>query len=72
MGHAIDHYSRPNLIDLGPMIVFEEWPHFRRQWKAAKFIYLAQNTIETAGDVDTSLFDTFTLSLSANDGGHQK
>ena len=28
MGRAIDHYSHPNLIDLGPKKVYKECPHY--------------------------------------------
>ena len=49
-GKAIDHYSHPNLIDLGPEKVYNERPCYRRQWKATKLIYLTQNIVETVGN----------------------
>ena len=70
-GHAIDHYSRPNLIDLGPKTVFEERPRFRCQ-KSCQIHLSGPEYHRNSRRCDTSLFDTFTSSLSTNDGGNQK
>ena len=49
-GKAIDHYTRPNLIDLGPKTVFRERPRYRKKWPVERLQFIINNVIETKGD----------------------
>ena len=47
---VIDHYTRPNLIDLGPKTVFWERPRYRRKWPVERLQFIINNVVETPGD----------------------
>ena len=60
---AFETYARSDLVALDPDFLFRNYPKYRKHWKVERFRYLAQNVVETAGDVR---YHPFSLTIKSH------
>ena len=47
---AIEAYTRPDIVVLSPQAIYNQLPHYRRDWSPARILFIARHVVESPGD----------------------
>ena len=47
---AIEAYTRPDIVVLSPQAIYNQLPHYRRDWSPARILFIARHVVESPGN----------------------
>ena len=47
---AIEAYTRPDIVVLSPQAIFNQLPHYRRDWSPARILFIVRHIVESPGN----------------------